>query len=345
MSAPAESAAPHPSARMEDVAKRAGVALGTVSNVLNQPHKVSPKTIDRVLQAIDELGFVPNRAARALAAGTSNTIGMVIADLSNSFFVDMARGAEREASGSGINVVLANTDMRQVKQAANLALFRQERMAGILLAPLPGADASLLDGRNSTPLVLLNDAAIEGACTVSVDNEHGGYLAANHLLSTGRRILLFAGDPGQAVPIADRYRGVQRAVAEVDGASLTLARTPEVQPRDGRDLGYEIARRPAGERPDGIVAAADLLALGLVQVLGADPSIRIPEDIAITGYDNNRAAWESLISITTVAQPGEEIGAVATRLLLDEIHDPAGHEHVHTVLQPSLVVRASTQRS
>lgn len=341
-----ESIPPAPStARMEDVAKRAGVALGTVSNVINRPQKVSRATIDKVQRAINELGFVPNRAARALAAGTSNTIGVVIADLSNSFFVDMARGAESIAADSSINVVLANTDMRSSKQAANLDLFRQERMAGILLAPLPGADASLLSGRKGPPLVFLNDAAIEGACTVSVDNEHGGYLAANHLLSIGRRRLLFAGDPAQAVPIADRLRGVERAVREVADASLELSYTPEVQAENGRTLGFEIMNRPKPERPDGIVAAADLLALGLVQILGADGSIRIPEDIAITGYDNNRAAWESLIPITTIDQPGEQIGSVAMALLLEEIRDPEGHEHVHSVLEPSLVVRASTQRA
>ncbi|WP_066039746.1 LacI family DNA-binding transcriptional regulator [Herbiconiux solani] len=342
MSTP-ENVASHAAVRMEDVAKRAGVALGTVSNVLNQPQKVSQKTIDKVVLAIDELGFVPNRAARALAAGTSNTIGMVIADLSNSFFVDMARGAERLASESGINVVLANTDMRRSKQAANLNLFRQERMAGILLAPLPGADPTLLTS-NATPLVFLNDAAIVGACTVSVDNEHGGYLAASHLLGLGRRRLLFAGDPDQAVPIADRYRGVERAVAEVAGATLELARTPEVQAENGRELGIELTQRASVDRPDGIVASADLLALGLVQIFGADPSIRIPEDIAITGYDNNRAAWDSLIPITTIDQPGEQIGAVAAELLLDEIRFPETHRHVHSVLQPSLVVRASTRR-
>ena len=147
------------------------------------------------------------------------------------------------------------------------------------------------------------------------------------------------------MPIADRLRGVERAVREVADASLELSYTPEVQAENGRTLGFEIMNRPKPERPDGIVAAADLLALGLVQILGADGSIRIPEDIAITGYDNNRAAWESLIPITTIDQPGEQIGSVAMALLLEEIRDPEGHEHVHSVLEPSLVVRASTQRA
>lgn len=329
--------------RMSDVARRAGVALGTVSNVLNQPQLVARHTRERVQQAIDELGFVPNRAARALAAGTSGTIGLVVTDLSNSFFVDMARGAEREAAAASINLLIANTDMQLPKEASYLDLFREERMAGILLAPLPGADERFAEERGSTPLVFLNDAVIEGSCTVSVDNELGGYLAAKHLIELGRRRLLFAGDPDFALVVRDRHRGAVRAVAESNGlVTLELARTSEVRAEQGRQLAHELLQRRPRQRPDGVVAAADLLALGIVQTLRVDSSIRVPQDIAITGYDNNRSTWDSLIPITTIAQPGEEIGAMATRLLLEEIASPRRHKHQHAVLQPSLVVRAST---
>lgn len=332
------------SPRMEDVARRAGVALGTVSNVLNRPALVSASTRAKVQQAIDELGFVPNRAARALAAGTSSTVGFVVIDLSNSFFLDMTRGAEHAAESAGMTVVLGNTDMRSAKQRTYLDLFVEEQVAGILLAPLPGtaeeAVAKLPPGRR---LVFLNDSAVEGACTVSADDEHGGYLAARHLIDLGRRRLAFAGDPGIAVPVRDRLRGVERAIAETNGAvSLELDLTAEVQVEDGRRFGHALAGRSGGERPDGVVAAADLLALGILQSLLATPDLRIPEDIAVTGYDDNRSAWDSIVPITTLAQPGEAMGAAATRLLLDEIADPAGHEHRHEVLRPQLVVRGST---
>jgi LacI family transcriptional regulator len=327
---------------MSDVARHAGVALGTVSNVLNQPNIVARPTREKVLQAIEELGFVPNRPARALAAGTSSTIGLVVTDLSNSFFVDMARGAERTAAASSINLLIANTDMQVAKEASYLELLRQERMAGILLAPLPGADSRFRATRSATPLVFLNDAAIEGSCTVSVDNELGGYLAARHLIDIGRRRLLFAGDPDFALVVGDRYRGVLRAMAEVKGVKLELARTPEVRPEQGRDLAHSLLRRRSRDRPDAIIAASDLLVVGIVATLRAESSLRVPEDIAITGYDNNRSAWESLVPITTIAQPGEEIGAMATRLLLEEITSGDTHEHQHAVLEPSLIVRAST---
>jgi len=331
--------------RMEDVAKLAGVALGTVSNVLNKPAQVSERTRLKVNDAIRELGFVPNRTARALAAGSSNTIGFVVTDLSNSFFLDMTRGAEREAETVGMNVLLANVDMRPQKQQAHLDLFAEERVAGVLLAPLPGtaaaAAAEILPGRH---IVMLNDALVDGVCTVSVDNELGGYLAARHLIDLGKRRLAFAGDPTLAIPVRDRLAGVRRAVSEANGAvALEVDHTPEVRIEQGREFGHLIALRAPEDRPDGIVAAADLLALGILQAILSESSLRVPDDIAITGYDNNRSAWDSLIPITTVAQPGEEMGATAVRLLLAEVRDGVAHEHRHEVLEPALVPRASTR--
>ena len=148
------------SASMSDVAKRAGVALGTVSNALNQPEKLSEDTLKRVHLAIEELGFVRNRAARSLAAGTSNTIGFVLADLANSFFVDMARGAEEEAQKSKMTVLLANADIIVPKQKTYLALFDEERVAGILLAPIPGYVDGMPEVRaHGRSVVLLNEPA------------------------------------------------------------------------------------------------------------------------------------------------------------------------------------------
>lgn len=335
------------SPRLVDVARHAGVAMGTVSNVLNQPDKVTAETRVKVLDAIAELGFVPHRAARALAAGTSRTIGFVIIDLGNSFFLDMARGAEHQAQNAGLSVLLANSDIQASKQRTYLDLFTEERVAGVLLAPLPHSDAEVDRLRQlGMHVVLLNSEASSAACTVTTDNEHGGYLAARHLIDTGRRRLAFAGHPDMAVQVGDRYRGAQRAVTETNGAvSLELLVTDEVQVGDGRMIGREVLGRPQAERPDGIVAAADLLALGVIQSLLTESSLRIPEDIAITGYDNNRSAWNSIIPITTIDQPGEQMGATGTRLLLDEIDPSSDHFHEHVQLKPRLIVRDSSLRA
>lgn len=330
---------------MADVAERAGVALGTVSNVLNRPHKVTEKTRKKVQDAIDSLGFVRNGAAGALAAGTSNTIGFVMIDLSNSFFVDMARGAEEEAKKMGKNLLLANSDMTAVKQDAYLSLFDEERVAGILLAPLP---YTLRHARvvrsHGRPVVILNDTAEDSdSCSVVVNNEHGGYLAAKHLISLGRRRLAFVGGPDTLTPVHDRHEGVKRAVAETNGAvKLEFLSTKEVQVDDGRKVGHALVSRPAGRLPDGIIAAADLLALGVLQSVLSTSELRIPEDIALIGYDNNRSAWDSMIPISTLSQPGQEMGRVAAQLLLEEILTPETHVHRRIILEPSLIARQST---
>lgn len=329
---------------MADVASRAGVALGTVSNVINRPYKVTEKTRLRVQAAIDELGFVRNGTAGSLAKGTSNTIGFVTIDLGNSFFLDMARGAEDEAQTVGRTLLLANTDLNQAKQDAYLSLFDEERMAGILLAPMPHslehAEKVRAHGR---PVVILNDS-FDGtdSCSVLVNNEHGGYLAAKHLIDIGRRRIAFVGGPDSLTPIHDRHVGVQRAIDETDGA-VTLEHVPtkEVQTDDGRRVGKTIAARGRRRMPDGIVAAADLLAVGIVQSF-LTAGVDIPGDVAIIGYDNNRMAWDSSIPISTLSQPGREMGKAGSQLLLEEILTPDTHVHRRIILEPSLIVRQST---
>jgi len=333
-----------PTPSMSDVARLAGVALGTVSNVLNNPEKVSTDTLARVQSAIDELGFVRNRAARSLAAGTSSTIGFVLVDLSNSFFVDMARGAEEVAEEEGMSLLLANSDVLEAKQKRYLNLFDEERVAGILLAPIPGHPDGLQRVRgHGRDVVLLNDSTdAKDICSVVVNNVHGGYLAARHLIELGRRRILFAGGDDSLVPVRDRRIGVERAIAETNGAvSLDVIVTDEVQAKHGREVGSVVLSRAAADRPDGIVAAADLLALGILQSL-AGSDIRVPEDIAIIGHDNNRAAWDGVIPLSTISQPGHDVGASAAALLIEEIRQPARHVHKKVILEPSLIAREST---
>ena len=329
---------------MNDVARAAGVSLGTVSNVINNPAKVASGTRERVEAAIVALGFVRNGVARSLRAGRSTTIGFVLVDLTNSFFLDMVRGAEAVVNEAGMNLLLANADMSGQKEQAYLDLFEEERVAGILLTPRPLADD---DGPRPAaahvPRVHLNDPVAGGeVCTVTTDNEHGGYLAARHLIDLGRRRLLFAG-ANQLEPVRQRYAGALQAVRESNGA-VTLEHLPTewVRVEHGRRVADELLRRPPGERPDGVIAGADLVALGVVQSLSVDGRLRIPEDIAVIGYDNNRAAWDSIVPISTLDQAGEEMGRTAASLLLEEIAGRADHEHRAVRLQPFLVPRESS---
>jgi LacI family transcriptional regulator len=327
---------------MNDVARLAGVSLGTVSHVLNKPEIVSPKTIARVAAAIDELGFVRNDAARSLAAGRSNTVGLILTDVGNSLFVDIARGAEKAASSAGRSLLLANSDVTFEKQESYLDIFDEARVAGIILAPLDagldGVDRVRRHGRN---IVLVNYAGDRtDCCSVVVDEEHGGYLAAMHLMDIGRTRLLFAGGPQDLHAVTARREGALRAVRERGGGvTLGIIMSRNLKSASGRS----IARRliDDGPLPDGILAPADQLAAGLIHEL-TDAGITVPTDIAVIGYDNNQFASEAAIPMSTVSQPGHEMGEAALHLLIDEIDNSRTHEHRRITLEPSLIIRRST---
>lgn len=330
---------------MTDVAALAGVALGTVSNALNHPQKVAPSTLLRVQSAISELGFVRNNQARSLATGQSNTMGLIVTDIGNSFFVDIARGAESGVAESGMTLLLANSDNSFAKQETYLDLFEQARFAGIMLAPFEASPETVHRLRShGRPLLLLNVAVpIAEGCSIVVDNEHGGYLAARHLIDTGRRRLAFVGGPDRLEPLLERRLGVERAVEEARGSvSLEEIIVEAVNSPQGRAVGDDIWARGADDRPDGVVAASDLLALGMVQSLSG--RMNIPRDIAIVGYDNNSAVRESVIPISTIAQPGREMGLHGARLLSDEVRSRSSRDHSHEqlVLKPTLIVRGSS---
>src|SRR6478609_5006366 len=168
---------------VRDVAVAASVSVGTVSNVLNRPAKFSPATVERVMQAIDDLGFVRNDAARQLRAGRSRSIGLVVLDVGNPFFAEVARGADARAAEDGMTVLLGNSDQREERESAYLELFLEQRVNGVLVTP-SGDDLSLLDRLQSSgvPVVLVDREVPESDFgSVAVDDVQGGHLAVSHL--------------------------------------------------------------------------------------------------------------------------------------------------------------------
>lgn len=328
-----------------DVAAAAGVALGTVSNVLNHPHKVAAGTRERVQQAIEELGFVRNASARELAAGRSMTLGLVVIDISNSLFVDIARGAQRAAGVEGLNLMIANSDNSFERQRADLDFFNEARVAGVLLAPAQDSSADVARlRRHGRPVVLLNyDSGVDDSCRVLIDNERVGYLAARHLIDLGRTRLAFVGGRDFLQPVYLRRNGVRRAVAE-EGGRVTLEELPTetLEPPGGTAAGEEFAHRPRDSRPDGVIAVTDLLGMAIIQVFNAR-GISVPGDVAVMGCDYNSAAWGGTIPLTSVRMRGLEMGQEGVRLLTEELRsDLSEHRHVTVLLEPDLVIREST---
>ncbi|WP_205820377.1 MULTISPECIES: LacI family DNA-binding transcriptional regulator [unclassified Microbacterium] len=329
---------------VRDVAAAAGVSVGTVSNVLNQPDKVAATTVERVQAVIAELGFVRNDAARQLRAGRSRSIGLIVPDAGNPFFADVARGAEARADEDSLAVLLGNSDENPSREDSYLDLFREQRVNGVLITPASEDDDKLLRVQASGIPVVLVDREVAGSafCSVSVDDVEGGFLAARHLLGIGRRRLAFVGGPEGITQVAQRLEGARRAVAEVAGATLEVIRMPALTVLHGRAAGEAIAARAERERPDAVFAANDLLAVGMLQALTLLRTIRVPEDIALVGYDDIDFATATVVPLTSVRQPAQLIGRTAVELLLRSISDPDGEYERRVRFRPELIVRQST---
>ena len=330
---------------VRDVAAAASVSVGTVSNVLNRPDKVAPDTVARVLAAIDELGFVRNDAARQLRAGRSRSIGLVVLDVRNPFFTDVARGAEDRAAEDGMTILLGNSDENADRERAYLDLFEEQRVHGVLISPLGDDETRLqrLRGR-STPVVLVDRVSQDRSLSsVSVDDVVGGELAVGHLLETGRRRIAFVGGPMGIRQVADRLDGARRAVAAVPDATLEVVETESLTVLEGRAAGEAIRDRPAAERPDAVFAANDLLAMGVLQAFNMLGSVRVPEDIALIGYDDIDFAAAAVVPLSSIRQPASLIGYTAVDLLLNEAAARDAFTPEQVVFQPELVVRDSTR--
>ncbi len=328
---------------VRDVALRAGVSVGTVSNVMNRPDKVSPATIESVQRAIRELGFVRNDAARQLRAGRSRAVGLVILDVSNPFFAELARGAEDQAGRAGFSIILGNSDEKADREATYLDLFDEQRVHGVLISPFGDITARLRQLRErGIPAVLVDRTTPDASfSSVSVDDVAGGRMAVDHLVSIGRRRIAFVGGPMQIRQVTDRLEGSRRAVAAAEGVTLEVIETAALSVVEGRQAGGSILSRPASERPDAIFAANDLIAVGLLQALYMQASVIVPEEIALIGYDDISFASSSVVPLSSIRQPSALIGATAVDILLEEAADPT-REAVQIVFQPELVIRAST---
>lgn len=329
---------------VRDVAALAGVSVGTVSNVLNRPDKVSESAVLRVHEAIDRLGFVRNDAARQLRAGRSLNFGLIVLDAGNPFFSDLARGAEDRAADDGLAVLLGNSGEDPAREAAYLDLFEKQRVSGVLLSPI-GESVERLERlrERGIPAVLVDRSAPDSPfSSVSVDDIAGGRIAAAHLLAIGRRRLAFVGGPLTIRQVSDRLRGAQEAVADVPGATLEVVPTGALTVLEGRAMGESLASRPADERPDAVFCANDLVAVGMLQGLGILRGLAVPGDIALIGYDDIAFAQSTVVPLSSVRQPARLIGRTGLELLLAQSTDAPPAEPRHVVYQPELVVRAST---
>lgn len=325
---------------LKDVARAAGVSVGTVSHVLNHPERVSESRREAVQRAIERLGFVRDESARQLRAGYSSTVGLLLLDAWNPAFAEMARGVEDAAAEAGMTLLMANSARSLEREKASLTVFSEHRVAGAIVVPHDPLSSELHRVRaGGVPLVVLDRMdPREGAVSVGVDDTLGGRLAAEHLLRLGHRAVAFAGDPALAIPVRDRHDGVSAVVAEAGATLVDLPCALSVE--GGREVGAAIAAMPAEQRPGAVACAVDVVAVGILQELQRH-GIRVPEDVSVVGYDDIPLAAQLAVPLTTVARPHHAMGVAAFTLLLAVVRGETPHEP-HRLFAPALVVRGSS---
>jgi LacI family transcriptional regulator len=330
------------SVSVKDVAAAAGVSLGTVSNVLNRPEKVLPATREHVLAVIDDLGFVRNDAARQLRAGTNRAVGMIVLDIRNPFFTDVAQGVEERLGEHRRPLILGNSGQDARRESTYLDLFEEQRVSGLLITPVGQVLPRLrrLRDRGTAVVVVDRRTGTREFSSIAVDDKRGGRIAAQHLVDTGRRRIAFVGGPKGLNQVKHRLRGAQDVIDATPRTTLTFVETPTMDADAGRQAAEQLLALPKRTRPDAIFAANDLIALGVLQALTL-AGVRVPDDVAIVGYDDIDFAASAAIPLTSVRQPREQLGAVAADTLLEVIADPRAKVR-DVVLEPELVVRRST---
>ncbi|MCW2812337.1 MAG: LacI family transcriptional regulator [Friedmanniella sp.] len=337
------------SVSMKDVAALAGVSLGTVSNVVNSPDMVTAATRERVQVAIAKLGWVPNESARQLRAGRSRSVGMVVMDIGNPFFTDVLLGVEDLVHERGYSVQVGNSAADERREGEQLLLFEQQRVRGVLCAPIRGLNERVEQLRQRGIPVVIVDRTGEGTgyCSVSVDDVEGGRLAVDHLLRQGHTNIAVVGGPGELHQVRDRRAGAELARTEHGSdASLLTVSTRATDTHSGVYAAGELAMLSDRERPTAVFAVNDLLAIGLLQGF-VTHGLRVPEDVALIGYDDISFAESAAVPLSSIRQPRAQLGRRAAELLFEEIEaedEDRPHQHQSVRFVPELIIRRSSSR-
>jgi len=328
---------------IHDIARECGVNVSTVSRSLNGSYGVNDETRQKVIDAARRLNYVPNRVARGLATGRSQSLALLISDIRNPFFAEVARGAEDAAFAAGFDLILGNADLDRERQMRYLRSLVAKRVDGLIINSVSGLEESEVDELldYGIPIVLLNRSDnVQTISTVSGDNVEGGYLAGQYLIGLGHRNIAHLSGPKQHGNLTERAKGFLKAVHQAGDAVRAV-----VLHGDQNQLGgYLLTRKLLSSQPTvtAISTANDAMAFGVIRAL-LEHGKKIPADISLVGFDNLELAAILQPPLTTVHQPKYEMGEAAVQILLRQIARPeSGPEH--RVLGVQLVERESCRR-
>lgn len=324
-----------------DVAREAGVSMATVSRVVNNNPNVKPQTRKKVYEAIERLGYRPNAVARGLASKKTTTVGVVIPDISNAIFAEVARGIEDIANMYHYNIILCNADKRKEKEIRVVNALLEKQVDGLLFMGGAVTDEHLQAFKTANvPVVLCATTDEHGVIpSVDINHEEAAYDAVRTLIANGhRRIAMISGtlqDPSNGYA---RYHGYKRAIEEAGiPYDESLVRTGNYRYESGVEAVKYFLELP--ERPTAVFAATDEMAIGAIHSI-QDAGLKVPENISVISVDNSRMASMVRPQLTTVAQPMYDIGAVSMRLLTKLMKKEAV-EQAKVILPHEVITRNS----
>jgi DNA-binding LacI/PurR family transcriptional regulator len=339
---------------IQQVAQAAGVSPSTVSNLLNgRSHRMLPETRRRVEKAIEQLGYRPNRAARQLRTGRTQTIGLVVPSVGNPFWGAFARHLESAALAEGYHVLLCNSERNPERERQYIDELWSDGVRGVVLcSSLPSLDHVRPMMERGLRLVAFDRVAQaddpEALVSISIDNAVGAQLAASHLIGLGHRRLAFVSGALGSVNRKDRYRGFVEALEQAglpaDSAVVWSGASAEgFGDVEAAELGRAAAREllTSGPRPTGIVAVNDMCALGVCRGI-RDVGLKVAHDISVVGFDDIVLADLYDPPLTTVRQPSPELATSAFAELKARVESPGTKPGRSLLVRPELVVREST---
>lgn len=329
-------------ATMKDIAKIAGVSLGTVSHVLNGTAGVREPVRRRVLEAVHAASYQPSQLARGLRRVQTNVIGMIIPDITNPFFPSVVRGAEDQAFSNGYRLILCNTDNDHSKELAHLNELRTYLPAGLIVIPSTFSDLTTQaeSYRKVGTGVVCIDRFPKGWAgdTVIADNQNGAYKAIHHLIEMGHKHLAAITGPLHLTNAQERLNGFKQAVKEAKlKVTSEYVQEATFDKQGGASKAGLLLRLIP--RPTAIFAGNDMIALGVLAAI-RDAGLSCPQDVSVIGFDDLELAETTNPALSSVSQSGYQLGSTAARILLERIQGYTGPAK-HIVLETSLKLRDS----
>lgn len=329
---------------IRDVARKAKVSVGTVSNVLSGVVAVRPRLYDRVQQVIHELDYHPNSVARSLKTHRTRILGMVISDITNPFFPHLVRGAEEAAAEHGYLLAVFNTDERVEREKQMLSVLRARRLDGVLLvvAPDPANSMHIQSAiQAGLPIVCL-DRIPRGISvdSIGIDNAKSARICVRHLINTGHARIGIVNGSMRLQTARDRLRGYELALKEA-GLPVTkeLIRAGDFRIESGFSMGKELLTLK--ERPTAIFASSSSLGLGVLHAI-SDLKIECPQDIALAVFDEIPGAEFFRPHVTALSQPAYQIGYQGAKVIIQRIEGKLHKKPTRILLEGELRAREST---